>query len=79
MAKVSGEDEDAFEVRTSGSYFYVATKRLFDELGFDYKKKNIMFDLIRKQSLDEEVVGEVYKMDKRVLPRREKGDADDAE
>jgi hypothetical protein len=79
MAKVGGEDEDAFEVRTSGSYFYVATKRLFDELEYDYRKKNIMFDLVRKPALDEEVGGEVYKMNKRTLPRREKEDADDAE
>lgn len=79
MAKMSGNDEDAFEVRASGSYFYVATKRLFDELEFEYKKKNIMFDLVRKPALDEEVGGEVYKMNKRTLPRREKEDADDAE
>ena len=79
MAKVTGEDEDAFEVRKSGDYFYVATKRLFDELGFDYRKKNIMFDLVRKTLLDDEAGGEVYKMDRRVLLRREKGDADDVE
>lgn len=81
MAKVTGEDEDAFEVRKSGDYFYVATKRLFDELGFDYKKENIMFDLVRKPSIDEEAGGEVYKMDKRSLPRRDKdkGDTNDVE
>lgn len=81
MAKVTGENEDAFEVRKSGDYFYVATKRLFDELGFDYKKENIMFDLVRKSSLDEEAGGEVYKMNKRSLPRRDKdkGDTNDVE
>ncbi len=72
-------DEDAFDVRESGTYLYVSTKLLFDEYEFDYKKKNIMFDLVRRPMLDDEAGGIVYKMNIRELPRREKGVEDGIE
>lgn len=76
MVKMANEDEDAFDVKLSGSYFYVATKLLFDELGYDYKTKNYMFDLVRKPDLDEETGGETYKMNIRETSRREKEEED---
>lgn len=76
LVKVAQEDEDAFDVKLSGSYFYVTTKLLFDELGYDYKNRNIMFDLVRRPTMDEETGGETYKMNARDLPRREKEDED---
>lgn len=72
LVKVAQEDEDAFDVKLSGSYFYVTTKLLFDELGYDYKNRNIMFDLVRRPMMDEETGGETYKMNARDLPRHEK-------
>lgn len=76
LVKMAGEDEDAFDVKLSGSYFYVATKLLFDELGYDYKNRNIMFDLVRKPAMDEETGGETFKMSIRDLPRRAQDDED---
>lgn len=34
-------------------------------MGFDYKRKTIMFDLVRNSDLDNEMGGEAYKMNKR--------------
>ena len=38
-------EDGAFKVAKSGNYFYVNAKGLFDLLGLDYKKNNIMFDM----------------------------------
>ena len=59
---------DAFPVRKSSGYFYVPTKVLFDSLGLDYKNGTIMFDLIRKPILDNDLKGQVYYMKQR--PKR---------
>lgn len=61
-------DEDAFEVRTSGKYYYLPTKSLFDALGIKYVGENIMFDLIRMKELDAEACGITYKMVQRTAP-----------
>ena len=59
-------DDDAFRVLKAGDYFSVNTKALFDSLGYDYRKNNIMFDMVK------EVVDgmEVYKLIKREVPRK---------
>lgn len=54
--------EDAFELRSSGGYYFTETSRLFDYLGYDYSKGNIIFDLIRQDNLDEQLAGEAYMM-----------------
>ena len=67
--------EDAFSVRESSGYFYVPTKVMFDALGFDYENGNIMFDLVRQPSLDNDLQGQVYRMKQRTLKyRKEKKD-----
>ena len=48
------------------------TKQMFDMLGYNYEKKNIMFDLIRRQNLDEELEGLAYQMKERKNKRKEK-------
>ena len=35
---------------------------MFDQLGFDYKKKSIMFDLIRDSKLDDELNVKTYRL-----------------
>ena len=45
---------------------------MFDAFGYDYKRYNIMFDLVRISELDELLGGNVYKLNKRVLMRKEK-------
>lgn len=77
MAITNESDSDAFPVKESGGYLYVPTKLMFDEYEFDYKNQTIMFDLVRKPALDDEASGEVYKMNKRIIPKREKGDNND--
>lgn len=66
------EDEDSFKVTKSGSYYYLPTTLMFESFGYDYKKYNIMFDLIRKSNLDELLGGQVYKLNKRIVARKEK-------
>lgn len=66
------EDEDSFKVTKSGAYYYLPTTLMFESFGFDYKKFNIMFDLVRMSDLDELLEGQVYKLNKRILVRKEK-------
>ena len=67
--------EDAFTIRESSGYFYVPTKVMFDTLGFNYENGNIMFDLVRQPSLDDDLQGQVYFMKQRTNKyRKEKND-----
>ena len=65
--KVSPESENAYKVCKAGDYFYVNARGLFDRLGFDYEKYNIIFDLKRDQSYPDM---EVWKMKQRISPRK---------
>jgi len=59
--------EDAFPVRETSGYFYVPTKVMFDTLGYKYENGNIMFDLVRQISLDNDLQGQVYYMKQRPM------------
>lgn len=59
------DDEDAFKVRKSGSYYYVPTKNLFDALGIEYEGKSLGYDLVRAESRDVELGGMAFKMSQR--------------
>lgn len=61
-------DEDSFRVLSTGNYFSVNAKVLFDNLGYDYKSKNIIFDIVKEKNEDMEV----YKLLKREKPRKQK-------
>lgn len=63
------QDETVFKVCKAGRYFYVNTKALFDKLGLDYEANTIIFDLKRATEYTDM---EVYKMKKRILPRKNK-------
>ena len=65
-------NEDAFEIKLSSGYYYVPTKVMFDTLGFNYENGNIMFDLIRQPSLDDDLQGQVYFMKQRPIKNKEK-------
>ena len=69
---INEENEDAFSIRESSGYFYVPTKLMFDTLGFNYENGNIMFDLIRQSSLDNDLQGQVYFMKQRPTKSKEK-------
>lgn len=68
----SERSEDAFEIRLSSGYYYVPTKVMFDTLGYKYENGNIMFDLVRQSSLDDDLQGQVYFMKQRVIKSKEK-------
>ncbi len=61
-----GKKEDAFRIIKAGDYFYLNTKRLFDELEIDYEKNKIIYDVI-----DTEIEGmKVYKLKRREKSRQ---------
>ena len=67
--------EDAFEIRLSSGYYYISTKVMFDTLGYNYENGNIMFDLVRQPSLDDDLQGQVYFMKQRTIKyKKEKKD-----
>ena len=70
----SERSEDAFEIRVSSGYYYVPTKVMFDTLGYNYEAGNIMFDLIRQPSLDNDLQGRVYFMKQRINKKPKKND-----
>jgi len=69
---INESNEDAFEIRLSSNYYYVPTKVMFDTLGYDYENGNIMFDLVRQPSLDDDLQGQVYFMKQRPIKNKEK-------
>lgn len=72
LARLKERDDDAFEVRKSGDYYYLSTRSLFDTLGYDYRSRSIIFDFARAASLDGLFGGEVYKLCKRERKRTDK-------
>ena len=68
--------EDAFEIRLSSGYYYISTKVMFDTLGYNYENGNIMFDLVRQPSLDDDLQGQVYQMKPRINKRKDKKNDD---
>ena len=77
MVFVATEDEGAFRIRRSGSYYYIPTQALFESMGYNFKDINYIFDLIRMPALDNLAQGEVYKMNQREKDR--KGGNDEAD
>ena len=69
-------DEDAFAIRETSGYYYVPAKQMFDVLGFDYENNNIMFDLIRQITLDDDLQGQVFFMKQRTTRKNKKKDGD---
>ena len=66
LVKIAEPNADAFKAKKSNDYFFLETTALFDMLGYDYKSNgNIFFDVTRYPSLDKELDGEVYIMNKR--------------
>lgn len=69
-------NEDSFDIRSSSGYYFVPAKMMFDSLGVDYEKNVVMFDLVRKPSLDETLEGQVFLMKSRTSKRKDKNDED---
>lgn len=58
----NNNDPDAFPVKKSGMYHYMATTTLFQMLGFDFKNVTYIFDILRVAQYDEELGGTAYKL-----------------
>lgn len=65
-------DEDGFKVSLNSGYYSLPTTMLLKELGLDNAQYTVIFDLSRESSLDEEVGGKVYKMNKRINSKKKK-------
>lgn len=68
---IDKRNEDSFDIRSSSGYYFVPAKMMFDSLGMDYEQNVIMFDLVRKPSLDETLEGQVFLMKTRISKRKE--------
>lgn len=73
---IDKRNEDSFDIRSSSGYYFVPAKMMFDSLGVDYEKNVVMFDLVRKPSLDEALEGQVFLMKSRTAKRKDKKDED---
>ncbi len=60
------KDTDSFKVNKAGNYYYVNAKVLFDQLGYDYRNYNIIFDMINIPELE----NNYYKLNERKKPRK---------
>lgn len=60
------KDADSFKVNKAGKYYYVNGKLLFDQLGYDYKNYNIIFDMVKVPELE----NNYYKLNERKKPRK---------
>ena len=69
MSVLYAADEDAFKVCKAGTYYYLATAQLFNDLDIDYKHTTVIYDLVRCAQLDGEFGGAVYRMNPRILKR----------
>ena len=69
LAVLRHDADKAFQVMKSGNYFFLNTRQLFDQLGFDYKNKVIIFDIVRFPQYDEPLGGDCYKMEARIKER----------
>ena len=72
MIVCSEADEDGFKVNFNSGYYSLPTTMLLKELGLDYTRFTIIFDLSRDSSLDKDAGGMVYKMSKRVNSKKKK-------
>lgn len=66
------KDEDSFKANKSGDYYSLSTSILFESLGFDFKKQNIICDLKREEEADAIVGGTAYRLVSRAPKSRRK-------
>ena len=69
LALLYHPDEDAFRVCKSGNYYNLMTSQMFKDLGIDYKKNTVIYDLSRCAEHDEEFGGLAYEMEPRMKKR----------
>lgn len=65
LAIIRHEEAGCFKLMKSSGYLSVSTGKMFKELGFDYSRRTVMFDVEREVSGDSIMGGECYKLTKR--------------
>jgi len=73
MAVINEPVDDGFRAYRTGDYIFLQTKQLFDKLGMDYVKWNIMFDMSRFEEGDEVLGGPCYSM---IVRKKERSNDD---
>jgi hypothetical protein len=68
MFILDNEEKDAFKLIKAGNYYYLNTKKMFDDLGLDYKNKTYIYDISKIIYEDQTV----YKLSRRESDRRNK-------
>lgn len=61
-------NEMAMKANKAGQYFYLNTKDFFNELGIDYKRKTVIFDIVDISEVDTKI----YKLIPREKDRKKK-------
>ena len=74
MSVLGSPDDDAFRPCKAGNYFYLNTTRMFDDLGVDYKTHTVIYDLTRREELDNELGGMIYQMSPRTLKKKKENE-----
>ena len=74
MSVLGSPDDDAFRPCKAGNYFYLNTTRMFDDLGVDYKTQTVIYDLTRREELDNELGGMIYQMSPRTLKKKKENE-----
>jgi hypothetical protein len=62
------DDSESFNISKAGNYFYVNTKGLFDNLGFDYTNNKIIYDLVKFDYEGHQII----KMIRRIISNKKK-------
>jgi hypothetical protein len=60
-------DQECFKINKAGTYYYINTKALFDDMKIDYAGSKIIFDLFLMPGNEH-----IYKMIKREIKRKSK-------
>jgi hypothetical protein len=68
MVIQSEKDVQSFKINKAGNYYYLNTKHLFDEMGIEYKKNKVIYDIMDVEIDDTKM----YKLSMRILERRKK-------
>lgn len=68
MLVVENNCDECLRINKAGNYFYLNTTLFFNELGIEYKKKKIIFDIVEIDSK----FGKLCKLIKREVDRKKK-------
>lgn len=68
LAIVNMEDENTIRANKAGQYYYLNARDFFNEIGLDYKKKKVIYDIIEVEGSE----GKLLKLIPREKERKKK-------